>query len=319
MSVRVEQIQTSLLQPEMDSAYPLQGEFGVEVLRVAEGADGQRYGKALLFDYSGHAEIYLPAARWGGTLPSAPTQGGIAIEFQYNRQGALVPVAVPASTDAVEPRYALELLPSHRVPNPDDLRRLVHLADWLQLPVNRDFLAAVFADQAFAHAFLTLPAGARCHHSHAGGLLSHSLEVAEGVLAHCNGENPYLEDAAVLTGLLHDVGKVLLSGPAGSVVPCEYRDHAELIDVALGVSMPLLKEADDIAHWALWRVVTAYKRQRYYEVPEAKLVAALDAVSAQRDVRRNGRGGGTGRLWQQGCGGQRIWSPPDGSMKHLDW
>lgn len=68
------------------------------------------------------------------------------------------------------------------------------------------FLKNVFDDDLY-HKFIHAPASVKHHHSCVGGLLQHSLEVAEHV-ANQAYESSDEHDIAVVAALLHDIGKV---------------------------------------------------------------------------------------------------------------
>lgn len=67
---------------------------------------------------------------------------------------------------------------------------------------------AVFVDREVLMRFLRMPGSIQHHHAREGGLLDHSLEVAQAALGLIDG-HPTIHRDLVLTGaLLHDLGKV---------------------------------------------------------------------------------------------------------------
>lgn len=96
--------------------------------------------------------------------------------------------------------------------SPRDRREMEARLDELLASVTdegcRAALDAFFADPDFRLAYCEAPAAKRIHHNYLGGLLEHSLEVAE-LVATVAGFTPALRrDLAVTGALLHDIGKI---------------------------------------------------------------------------------------------------------------
>ena len=311
MAMTVEDLASLLDCPEMEPDVPVAGMFGTQIVKARRGADGQEYAQVEVFDYTGMTRVFVRKNDWGSQLRRTPTVCTMAFTFVSGRHGELVPLGVPARGLEVDERSPFELLPVHACPDPADLDRLTVLADSLTRTAFRQFLEAVFSEQRFTWAFLTLPASQRCHHACRGGLLRHSIEVAEGVQGMLQSfeANPLLGEAAILVGLLHDVGKVLLALPEGHRVPCGQRDHANLIQYALQESLLLLRAEDRDAYDALWRVLYGYQMGEHYSVPLAAVVQAADRTSAQLDAVKTASSY-SDAYWKPGCGGRRIWDPP---------
>lgn len=311
MGMTVEDLSPLLEHPETEPDVPIVGTFGAHVVRTGRGADGQEYAQVHIFDSTGVAQVFVRKADWGAELRRTPTVCTMAFKFVLGRHGDLVPFGIPATGLIVGERSSLELLPVHACPDSGDVERLTLLVDSLSTAGFRRFLENVFSDQSFTWTFLTQAAGQRCHHAFPGGLLKHSLEVAEGVQAMMTAmpSNRLMGEAAVLIGLLHDVGKVALSQADGYRIPCKQRDHGRLIQYALQKSLVMLKYDDRDAHDALWRVLHAYQSGEHYDVPLAAVVQAADRASAQIDAVRKASGP-PGEYWKRGCGGRRIWDPP---------
>lgn len=71
----------------------------------------------------------------------------------------------------------------------------------------RYFVLSVLDRRDVHRAFWTMPASARHHHSHPGGLALHSWEVASDIANH-RGLTEIEHDLAIAGALLHDIGKV---------------------------------------------------------------------------------------------------------------
>ena len=73
------------------------------------------------------------------------------------------------------------------------------------------FVDKLFDDEKIAQAFLKLPASTQYHHNVVGGLLAHSVEVAE-IMSSLSYNNQDERLIATVAGLLHDIGKVRTLG-----------------------------------------------------------------------------------------------------------
>lgn len=93
-------------------------------------------------------------------------------------------------------------------------------------PDIRRLLEYAFSDEGFGEAFMTVPAAMTWHHSYAGGLLEHSVNVLR--ICHFVQKMYPLADRDLLTAgaLLHDAGKIreLTPGPAFG-----YTDEGKLL------------------------------------------------------------------------------------------
>lgn len=91
------------------------------------------------------------------------------------------------------------------------LERYIHELPFLSL---KHFLTQVFEDPAIADGFFSSRASANNHHSFAGGLLVHSVEVAK--LVDANAQllklSDYERHISIVVALLHDLGKVQTVG-----------------------------------------------------------------------------------------------------------
>lgn len=155
----------------------------------------------------------------------------------------------------------------------------------IQSPALRRFVGNVFSLGAVYRYFWTCPASQKHHHSFAGGLALHSVEMAESVV-----DTPHLtnveRDFGIVYALLHDAGKIWC-----------YRDDGTYGD-PLGHEMATL----DNLHEALkqlareWSDASVAMRSllsglwkssgRKPIMAVGKLVQALDQVSAEQDLRR---------------------------------
>lgn len=95
--------------------------------------------------------------------------------------------------------------------NPAWMDRLIELRQNLHSPALGQFIDKLFDDKNIAQAFLHIPASTQYHHAEGGGLLAHSIEVAE-IMYSLSYNNQDERHIATVAGLLHDIGKVRTLG-----------------------------------------------------------------------------------------------------------
>ena len=102
-------------------------------------------------------------------------------------------------------------------------------------PDYRKLLEAFAEDESFLHKFSTAPAAKSMHHAYLGGLLEHSLAVAE-LAREIGGRYAGVNAELLVTGaLLHDIGKIEELAYLRSF---EYTDEGKLLGhIMIGVEM----------------------------------------------------------------------------------
>jgi 3'-5' exoribonuclease len=114
----------------------------------------------------------------------------------------------------------------------EEIRQLV---DSLEDEYHRAAALAFFDDPVFMRRFRIAPAAMNWHHSYAGGLMEHSLNVAR-ICDFVRTMYPLaVRDTLIVGALLHDIGKIeeLSSGPA-----FDYTDSGKLLGhISIGFSM----------------------------------------------------------------------------------
>lgn len=101
---------------------------------------------------------------------------------------------------------SLSVLPISLCPQPDVLKAFLVLATRISSPLLRKFLDDALLQPKVGISYLQCPATMRGHHSYAGGLLEHSVEVAWNV-AGVHALSPIERDVAVVAALLHGIGR----------------------------------------------------------------------------------------------------------------
>lgn len=113
-------------------------------------------------------------------------------------------------------------------------------------PLNR-FVVNLLSNKEVLEKFLIVPASYNHHHFEQGGLLSHSLEVAE-IIGLNTFENQAQRELAMIAGLLHDIGKVMTHDTKGNMTSTGLQVAHE--PLALEICANALKQLDQEWHAA---------------------------------------------------------------------
>ena len=280
-----------------------------EVCPVSHGENGVGYRPVSISDGSWRLRAYVPAADWPGEPPKSGEEYWVRLQAQQDHQGLTRFVVWPAARKGSAVATVLHEVGGLEGVSYEDLFRLRALYQGLTVGSYRSFLGHVLRDIDFTRTFLTIPASKSCHHTSQGGLLTHSVQVAEGVKAILAGigvEGVVLE-ATMLTGLFHDVGKIVLDqeGPAHA---CRFRDHERLIEEALRAPLLALQNEDQQAYHALMQVIRGYVHGDSYAVPAGEVVRTVDRVSAWHDHDKSSDEP-EWKNWRKGCGDNYYWVP----------
>lgn len=199
---------TGLLR-ELSDGDQVRGAFVVRERERRQKRNGEHFLRVVLADKTGT----VPAIAWDGVAECfeacAPgsivlVRGSFSIHPQFGRQiklGAVRP-AGPGEYDAEQlaegPPRSIELLEV-------DLRELIGT---VQNPFLRKLLDRFFGAETESWArFREAPAAKHYHQAYAGGLLEHTLSVAQAVSAAANFFPGIDREIAVTGAMLHDVGK----------------------------------------------------------------------------------------------------------------
>jgi 3'-5' exoribonuclease len=194
---------------ELTDGDQVSGAFVVRERERRHKRNGEDYLRVVLADKTGT----VPAVAWDGVAECfeicAPgsivlVTGSFSIHPQFGRQVKLAGVrpAGPGEYDAEQlaegPARSTELLEA-------DLRELIATVQNRSLRelVERFFAAGTESWERFRQA----PAAKHYHQAYAGGLLEHTLSVAQAVSAAANFFPGIDREIAVTGALLHDIGK----------------------------------------------------------------------------------------------------------------
>jgi 3'-5' exoribonuclease len=193
---------------------------------IREARNGKSYIAAELADATGSISTRVWDAR--------PEQAGIFRAGSYvlvrgfveTYQGSLQ--LVVNSFRPVDPREvdARAFLPSSAGDIVELEERLLALCGRVKDPALSELLAAFFRDKEFMEFFRQAPAAVEFHHACLGGLMEHTLAVAESAEATAAARSELDGELLVAGALLHDVGKVW---ELASLPTFDYTDDGRLL------------------------------------------------------------------------------------------
>jgi 3'-5' exoribonuclease len=190
---------------------------------------------------------------------------------------------------------ALQTLPRTFCPKPEALDQLIAAVRSLECGYLQVFIKRVLERRDRLEVFLKAPASKNYHHNEPGGLLAHSLEVAQNVLRMAQINEPEmprsLQELGFVAGMLHDIGKTytfdMYGKPTAAAHLC---DHADLTLEACAYGLAYLDKVVPDAAVALRHIWTcASPGARYGNAPAmtlARYVRDADAQSAMADNQR---------------------------------
>lgn len=187
-----------------------------------------------------------------------------------------------------EPILSIEcegyIVPGALCPIPKTLSELSTIWQQLSSKPLKEFLAEVLRPADVCLPFVQVPASINHHHNYRGGLLDHSVEVAN--IISCLPYNSSIEkDIAIVCSLLHDIGKVKTLG-----TDCKrtnigrYVDHDELTLEICALPLTKLDNADSAAATIIRNIWTCKSPGARYgysaATPIAHALQSADRLSA---------------------------------------
>jgi 3'-5' exoribonuclease len=191
-----------------------------------------------------------------GRISAKVWENASAISERFG-QGDVVEISGVAETyreelqlrlDSVHPLSPEEASPHDFLPRSEkDLdaleRRLAEIVTSIQNSHLRELLLNLFKDQEFRSKFKTAPAAKALHHSYIGGLLEHTVEVAE-LCEKVVEIFPALDrDLLIAAAVLHDIGKI---DELSWQTAFDYTDRGQLIGHLVMGEQRMRREAEEI-------------------------------------------------------------------------
>ena len=149
-------------------------------------------------------------------------------------------------------------------------------------PVVQAFVLRVFLNESLRESFFSVPASRHHHHFWRGGLVEHSLEVAEQVASNRLIRDPLDRWLGSVAGLFHDVGKIRTLNTRPSLRRCsEILDHDRLTLEVLSPSLAWLDWVDpDIGQMLRYFLIWDPAREPRPLIPAVMAMREADRMSA---------------------------------------
>ncbi len=290
-----------------------EGTYRIRGMRERRSRRGEHFVCCELADASGAIRAYAWPERVG-ELALLPDWSVVRVEARSRQFGGvtLCDLIALETSGATPLTGILRLLPAPLCPVPGLLGPLSRIVEGIDSHALRDFVLRVLAEDRIALPLLSAPASIRYHHGHPGGLLEHSLEVAEIVQLLPLAEAQ--RDIAIVGALLHDLGKIwtldhrLRRTSMGNLVAHEH--------LVLEICAPALASLDGdwpdagLALRHLWSCLAGRYRQEP-AFPAVFAVQLADRLSAERDKEVRAFGRGPAGALHARLGEDRFWRPQD--------
>jgi hypothetical protein len=155
----------------------------------------------------GRFDVVIPSSDLSHSLLSQGTRPQRFQLIQWDSADGSLATPVVTEATPLADGYCTDYLPPDVCPVAEMVADARELIGSIATDPLRRFVHAVLEERHTCNRFWTMPASARHHHAHPGGLAQHSVEVAQDMAT--QGQLTGIErDLGIAGGLLHDIGKV---------------------------------------------------------------------------------------------------------------
>lgn len=185
----------------------------------------------------------------------------------------------------------LACLPRSKCPKPEVFDAFLVFVGRIQNPLIKRFLTNVLLQEDIGVRYLQCPASIKHHHSYPGGLIEHSVEMVWDISG-IQELSPLEKDIAVVSSLLHDIGKTRTYTPDGNYTAVgRLVDHQQLtLEICSNALKELELSSPHISNM-LRHAWTCYSpKARFGFRPKtrvARYLQRVDGFSAKHSYREN--------------------------------
>ncbi|MCW8886147.1 MAG: TraI domain-containing protein [Motiliproteus sp.] len=231
-----------------------------------------------------------------------------------------------ADRDTLTAIDVLRSLPRSYCPQPGSFDELVRSVNALNSEHLKTFIRLVLERRDRIEPFLRFPASERYHHNHPGGLLVHSLEVANNVVQMIELNEPTMpllqKETGFVAGLLHDIGKIYSFDALGRrSTQSQLVEHDALTLELCAAGLAWLDRHDNqtaITLRHLWTCASPGARYGYQPMMTlARYLRDADGQSAMADNQRQAFRYSSKRGFRR-QGQNRYWQPETDHLLPMD-
>ncbi len=188
---------------------PFSGYFVIEHVEIRKHRTGEPFLRLVLSDKTGTFQALWWKPPKDADLTVFKKGDVVFVEghveyFNGNLQPKLTQIRVAQEGEYDPKKFICE----SRFPVEEQFTQLLELIESINNPFLKKLLESFFYDDQFVEEFLRAPAGKTIHHACIGGLLEHTLGVAEICETVAKRYKSIDRDLLITAAILHDVGKV---------------------------------------------------------------------------------------------------------------